>query len=173
MPFRDPVTAQIAAFVTEIGLEIRTVELTGENFLPGLRIEGSVILVDEAQLLYPGDILHEAGHLAVMTPEDRRTTGEHAGEDAGFEMAAIAWSYAAALHIGIDPLIVFHANGYKGGGANIVENFRKGQFFGVPLLQWMEMTAEPRQAEKLGRPPFPQMRKWLRDEPAQGDGQSL
>ncbi len=164
MPFRDPITTRIAAFVTEIGLEIRSVELHGECFLPGLRIENGTILVDEAQLLYPGDILHEAGHLAVMSPEERHTTGAHAGEDAGFEMAAIAWSYAAALHIGIDPLIVFHGNGYKGGGTNIVENFRQGRFFGVPILQWLDMTCEPRQAEPLGQKSFPHMRKWLRDE---------
>ena len=37
-----------------------------------------------------------------------------AGEDAGEEMGAIAWSYAAALHIGLDPRVVFHEDGYKG-----------------------------------------------------------
>jgi hypothetical protein len=33
----------------------------------------------------------------------------------GEEMAAIAWSYAACVHLGLEPTVVFHSDGYKGG----------------------------------------------------------
>ena len=39
--------------------------------LPGLAIEHGAILVDEQRLSHPGDILHEAGHLAVADPVGR------------------------------------------------------------------------------------------------------
>ena len=161
MRFTNELIAQIAQFLAEIGIEVHAANLNGETFLPGLHIDAGVIYVDEAHLLYPGDILHEAGHLAVMAPEDRRKTGAHVGEDGGFEMAAIAWSYAAALHIGIDPAVVFHADGYRGGGQNIIENFRNRRYFGVPILQWLGMTLDEATAARTGGAPFPHMVKWL------------
>jgi hypothetical protein len=83
-------------------------------------------------------------------------------------MAAIAWSYAAALHVGIDPAVVFHADGYRGGSAAILDNFSEGHFFGVPLLQWYGLTYDADQALRQGATPFPAMRQWVRttDDPA-------
>jgi len=71
--------------------------------------------------------------------------------DPGEEMAAMAWSYAAALEIGMDPAIVFHSGGYLGGGANFMESYRRKPGIGVPMLQWFEMTED-----------FPVMTRWLR-----------
>lgn len=158
----DAVTLKITSFLAGIGLDVRPSILTGSTILPGIRIENGAILFDEQQLLYPGDLLHEAGHLAVLTPDERRTAAHDTGDDGGFEMAAIAWSWAAALHLGIDPAVVFHAHGYHGGGASIIENFSRGYYFGVPLLQWMEMTVEPKNAAQRGVQPFPHMLRWTR-----------
>jgi hypothetical protein len=77
-------------------------------------------------------------------------------------MMAIAWSYAAAVHMGLDPAVVFHDDGYQGGGSSIVENFSQGHFFGVPMLQWLGMTVEPAQSSSRGLAPFPHMLQWLR-----------
>ena len=74
-------------------------------------------------------------------------------------MMAIAWSYAACMHLGIDPVFVFHNDGYHGGGASIIENFSVGHYFGVPVLQWLGMTAAPGSATGA----YPQMTKWMRD----------
>jgi hypothetical protein len=57
---------------------------------------------------------------------------------------------------------VFHAAGYRGGGANLVENFSSGRYVGVPLLQLYGMTVEPRHAAARGVEPFPHMLRWLR-----------
>lgn len=161
-PPGNPVTAAIVAFLCEIGIEVRLGPTPAEAFLPGIWLDHGAIVVDEALMLYPGDLLHEAGHLAVATPERRATIAGNAGADQAEEMMAIAWSYAAALHMGLDPLIVFHDQGYRGGGRAIVESFAAGRYFGLPMLQWVGMALEPKRAAEQGGPAFPQMLLWLR-----------
>lgn len=69
--FKNPLTQKIADFLNEIGLAVRAASLDEETFLPGILIRKGEILVDEEKLLYPGDLLHEAGHLAIA-PKDLR-----------------------------------------------------------------------------------------------------
>ncbi|TMJ05955.1 MAG: hypothetical protein E6G97_01320 [Alphaproteobacteria bacterium] len=155
--FSDPLTEKLAAFVRSIGIDVRAATLTEPTFLPGLQIDCGALLIDEARLIYPGDILHEAGHIAVSDPATRATAP--VSTDPGEEMAASAWSYAAARKLGIDPAIVFHA-GFKGGGPSMVENFNAGRYIGVPMLHWFGMAVEPRQAASLD--PYPHMLRWVR-----------
>ena len=54
-------------------------------------------------------------------------------------MAAIAWSWAALVHLRLDPAVVFHQEGYRGGSQSLIENFSMGRFVGVPMLRWMGM----------------------------------
>jgi hypothetical protein len=157
----DPTAIIIVNFLTAIGLEVRTGTLS-EDFLPGIRIDAGVMTVDPARLSYCGDLLHEAGHLAVLPSAERNGAAPNVSKDGGEEMAAIAWSYAAAFHLGLDPKIVFHDGGYRGGSDSIVENFGEGRYFGVPLLEWMGLTATKSAAER-GVPPYPYMIRWLRD----------
>ena len=119
-------------------------------------------MVDEDRLLYPGDLLHEAGHLAVVPPQRRNGFRHDVGNDPAEKMMAIAWSWAAALHLKIDPAIVFHKAGYNGGGSSIVENFTSGRYFGVPMLAYAGMTCEPNRAARDDLEPYPHMRCWLR-----------
>src|SRR6185295_11016435 len=103
--------------------------------------------IDKNKMMYPGDLLHEAGHIAVTAKEKRNMLdGNLENNESGgaLEMMAIAWSYAACIHLNLDPHIVFHENGYKGDGESIVENFQQGRFFGTPMLQWCGMTIEPK-----------------------------
>lgn len=160
--FQDPVVAKIGQFLIDIGIAVRSAELTAKTFLPGMCVERGVLIVDESRLTYPGDLLHEAGHLAVLSSEQRQTAGPEMGDDGGFEMAATAWSYAAALHIGVDLALVFHRDGYRGNSQAILENFAAGRYIGVPVLDWLGMTAGPKRAQELGVPPYPNMLKWLR-----------
>ncbi len=161
-------TEKAIAFVEELGIPVVSKSLSEEDcFLPGLLIENGAIIIDTEKLKYPGDILHEAGHIAILVPEERKTLmgiGIADRKDrAAEEMAAIAWSYAACVHLDIDPAFVFHGQGYQGGGEYIVENFSKGQFFGVPMLQYYGMSAEPHKATEFGWPAYPNMKCWLRE----------
>src|SRR5882757_3825057 len=112
-----PIIDTIIDFVTSIGLEVVKRPITKDTFLPGLLLENGKIVVDTDKLLYPGDILHEAGHLAAYDAETRKTIGDPMPEfmSDGFEVMALGWSYAACLHIGLPPRVVFHSEGYKGG----------------------------------------------------------
>lgn len=156
----NQLTAKLLDFISEIGLQYQLESITGETFLPGLKLSGGILIVDPEKLLYPGDILHEAGHLACMPPEIRIGMSDSLPNNDlnnGGEMMAIAWSYAASVHLGINPHIVFHDNGYKGAGQSLVDNFKQGHFFGVPLLQWNGMTYPPGQDAQLA---FPKMINW-------------
>jgi hypothetical protein len=159
-----PETIEILAFMERVGLPVRRERIEGKTFMPGVTIRGGELVVDEEELVYPGDMLHEAGHLALMTAEERAACDGDAGADAGAEMAAISWSYAAALEIGIDPVVVFHPHGYNGGGAAIIENFTAGRYFGVPLLQWHGMTTDPASRERPANAIlYPKMKRWMRE----------
>lgn len=159
--FADPCTAAIVAFLQRIGLEVERGVLDDSAFLPGVALCDGRIVVDESRLRYPGDLLHEAGHLAVIPSHRRGDTAGRLGTDGGEEMGAIAWSYAAALHLGLDPSILFHDDGYRGGASALVENFREGRYIGVPYLQWLGLTLEPARAAQQGCPPYPHMVRWL------------
>jgi hypothetical protein len=158
--FTNPLTERLAVFLRSIGVDVRAATLPDNTFLPGLAVEHGVILVDEQRLAHPGDILHEAGHLAVADPAER--TAAALSPNPGDEMTAIAWSYAALRHLDLEPAIVFHPDGYKGGSAAIIENFTNECYFGVPLLQLYGMSVEPRRAAERGVEPYPHMLRWLR-----------
>jgi hypothetical protein len=162
--FADPLVERIASFLNEIGLEVRHGTVGAGTALPGILIDGGVLVVDEATMLYPGDLLHEAGHLAVVPPARRTAFLHDAGDDPAEEMMAIAWSYAAALHLKIDPTIIFHKGGYRGGGSWIVENFAAGCYFGVPMLDYVGLAVDIARARREGLMPYPHMRRWLRED---------
>lgn len=162
MRFADPLVAQIVPFLESIGIPVLVEPVPADSLLPGATVRGDTLVFDPETLPYPGDLLHEAGHIAVSDPATRATQAEvssHPGE----EMAAMAWSYAAAVALEIDPTHVFHTEGYHGGGKSYLESYTKGGVgIGVPMLQYFGMSAEPHQAEALGLPPFPTMARWLR-----------
>ena len=142
----------IAAFLQGAGIALNVEPLTGPSFVPGLAIANGTIQVEPGGAAYPGDLLHEAGHIAVAEPA-RRAALSDVGTDAGEEMAAIAWSVAAARACGVGLEVLFHSEGYKGDAAWLAAEFSRGNPFGVPLLAWYGLTSEAA---------FPAMRRWLR-----------
>jgi hypothetical protein len=161
--FSNPTTARIVDFLRSIGLTVEARRLTEPTFLPGIRIERGALLVDEAALLHPGDLLHEAGHLAVVPGARRPQLSGSVSSDPAEEMMAIAWSYAALVHLQLDPAVVFHDQGYKGGGSSLAENYLAGRPLGLPMLQWIGLTLDERNAPAQGLPPYPHMLRWLRE----------
>lgn len=153
--------ARIAAFLARVGITLRAESLEREQFLPGIAIRGGELVYDPARMPYPGDLLHEAGHIAVTDPALRPGLSEPS-DDPGEEMAAIAWSYAASVDIGLDPAVLFHPGGYRGGSGAMIDNFTNGRDVGVPMLACWGMTVERHRARKEGGVPYPHMRRWLR-----------
>lgn len=150
--------ARMLEFLTSIGLPVRETSFEQPSFLPGLLIDKGELLLDRARLLYPGDVLHEAGHIAVTVAAERPLLGadviENNPQKAGEELAVLLWTYAACRHLDIPPIVVFHPEGYKGQSEWLIDVFTNGQYMGLPLLVWMGMTTTDG---------FPAMTRWLRE----------
>lgn len=158
---------KILGFIQEIGIETIVAELKDEEtFVPGIRIDKGKITYDPDKLLYPGDLLHEAGHIAVMPPEERYlhsgdVKAESEGDIMGDEIAAILWSYAASNALDLPLDIVFHPQGYRGASPWFIENFQNKCYMGLPLLVWMGFTHDTSSTNPMEKP-FPHMVHWLR-----------
>lgn len=154
----DEVTSKIIDFIRSIGIDVTITAIDGETVLPGIAIRNGGLVIEKEKLLYPGDLLHEAGHLAVVPPEVRHSMNGALDPKEDFKLAgeqmAIPWSYAAARHLEIDPKIVFHNEGYKGESEWLIEMFENNTVIGLPALQWIGLTTSE---------DFPKMKKWLRE----------
>ncbi|CAH9049557.1 hypothetical protein PSECIP111951_03777 [Pseudoalteromonas holothuriae] len=155
-------TTEILEFLQHIKLPMELCKIEQHTFLPGLRLEKGILQIDTQKLLYPGDILHEAGHIAVCEPTERHLLSDNVYQSGrnkdwmhGEEMAAIAWSVAAIEYIGLPLDVVFHPHGYKGQSQSLINAFSNNTGFGFPLLGAWEML-DP----QLG---YPHMQKWLRE----------
>lgn len=163
----DKILLKITSFLKEIGIKTIEKELPDDTFLPGLAISNEGILIDYKKMMYPGDILHEAGHIAVTSVKERKKIGtEKISKDwptQGDEIGAMLWSFAAAHHLEIPLDIVFHQNGYKGSSDWLIDSYKENNFIGLPLLEWFGLTLSEEKASELNEKPFPNMIKWLRD----------
>lgn len=161
----DSILEQIYAFLEKIGIEVIEATIPDATFLPGILIRQGKLIIDRDKLAYPGDVLHEAGHIAVTIPSERPCLDgnitEGRPDKQGDELAVILWTYAACQHISIPPEIVFHTQGYKGDSEWLLEGFKNKQYIGLPLLIWMGMT----QDEAAPEGGFPKMTTWLRPDP--------
>jgi hypothetical protein len=156
----------IIGFLKSIGIKVIIKPINNPAFLPGLLLENGSLIIDTEKLLFPGDILHEAGHLATMPPGIRETMSDNLEDNdlnRGGELMALAWSYAACVHLGIDPQIVFHPQGYKGRGEGIIQSYKQGDFIALPLLQWAGMAYDEKRAKEFNALPYPNMIRWLRE----------
>jgi hypothetical protein len=147
----------IFEFLNSVGIQIVEKKLSQDCFLPGISVLGSSALIDQAQLKHLGDILHEAGHIAVTEPKKRPLIGTKEMDvnwpTDGEEIAAILWSFAACNHLKLDLNVVFHPNGYKGNSDWLIQEFTNKNYIGLPLLSWMGLCTKEA---------FPKMKKWLR-----------
>ena len=162
MPHLD----SIVTFLREIGIAIREDKIPDDTFLPGLCISRGTLLFDRALLKWPGDLLHEAGHLAVTPAAQRhllddRLSGETEAPDAG-EIEATAWSFAAAVHLALPLSELFHSGGYRGCGDRLIFTFSNGCYPGAAALARAGMTLIGADAVSAGVPPYPHMLRWLR-----------
>lgn len=149
----DGIISKIKVFLKTIGIIIHKKEITSETFLPGIEIINGILYYDINKLKHPGDLLHEAGHIAVCEPKHRNKLDENFiannPQKEGEEIAVLLWSYLAAKSTGISPIIVFHKNGYKGESDAILKNFDTNNFIGLPLLEWFGIAKNENNTIKI------------------------
>lgn len=63
----------MADFLGSIGIEMRPGTIDVPTLFPGCLISRGAIVVDESLLVAPGDVPHEAAHIALAPPERRAT----------------------------------------------------------------------------------------------------
>lgn len=157
----------IVGFIRSIGIPVQQGQVGDDAFLPGVRIVAGGLVFDPQRLRWPSDLLHEAGHIAV-TPADLRAGLDDALESSAIaphagEVEAMAWSWAAALHLGLPPEQLFHPDGYKGQSAGLLMSYSLGVCPGAFGLSQAGMTALGETALAAGVQPYPHMQRWLRD----------
>lgn len=156
----------ILTFLREIGISASEGVVPPDSFLPGIRVAHGALVFDRDSLAWAGDLLHEAGHIAV-TPASLRPTLDdllaassavpHAGE-----AEATAWAYAAIVHLKLPPSVLFHAGGYHGNSAGLITTFSCGVYPGAFGLSEAGMTLIGNAAQTAGVAPYPHMSRWLR-----------
>lgn len=128
-------TKTILGFIKEIGIPTEEVTMEAPSFLPGVQINRGKLHYDKEKLTFPGDLLHEAGHIALMTEEERNTivgnVKEYRPPAQDDEMGVLAWSYAALKHLGLPGELVFHEAGYHGQAQELLRGFETGQNLGA------------------------------------------
>ncbi|MES2773940.1 MAG: hypothetical protein V4722_07135 [Bacteroidota bacterium] len=154
------------SFLESIGIVVRFSNFDDTTSLPGISIENGTLIINKETLKFPGDILHEAGHIAVVPASDRPTLSDanidQRKDRAAEEMMAISWSYAVCVHLQLDPAFVFHDEGYKGQARQIIDSFEQGNYLALPMLQWVGMALEKRIESEPEKPVYPIMLRWLR-----------
>lgn len=159
--------APIFAFLTRIGMPVVEETLPADTFLPGIALRTGGLVVDPDKLMWPGDLLHEAGHLAVL-PAALRSEADgddlsqaeiaHAGE-----LEAMAWAYAAAVELGLPMDVLIHDGGYNGKARDLLQMYTFGVYPGLRGLCASGMTAAHGFTPDSGLTQYPQMLRWLRD----------
>ncbi|WP_268036971.1 hypothetical protein [Algoriphagus sp. PAP.12] len=151
-------TQHILDFLKQINIPVKETKLDQPTFLPGILIERGTLILDPEKLKYPGDLIHEAGHIALMNNEEKKIiagdVSQHRTPGQDDEMAVLAWTFAASKHLGLPLDIIFHEDGYKGASPMLIDQFETGNYIGLPLLVWMDLCDYES---------FPKMKKWVRD----------
>lgn len=164
MSMHDP-TNEIVAFLIGIGISVREGPVSTDSFLPGLSIVNGSLVYNRLSLQWPGDLLHEAGHIATTPTSMRALLNDSLEQSAsiphGGEAEATAWAYAAVVYLGLDPSVLFHHGGYHGRSASLIATYSCGVYPGCYGLAQAGMTLLGVNAAST--PSYPHMTQWLRD----------
>jgi hypothetical protein len=157
----------IVDFLVRVGIAVVEAPLPDGTFLPGIVLREGGLMVDPEKLLWPGDLLHEAGHLAVLPAAARAAVDDAlsaaSDTDHSGELEALAWAYAAAVELGLPPSVLIHEGGYLGKSRDLLQMYAFGIYPGLQGLCEIGMTAAPGFTPDCGDLRYPRMLKWLRD----------
>ncbi len=146
--------ALITGFIRSLGIEVAERPLRRATRVPGIDILRGTLVADERRMCKPADLLHEAAHIALTPSAGRPALDGWVDGTPAQEVQAIAWTWAAAVHLGIAPVDVFHDEVLSGNGPTLRANFSTGHYVGVPGLQRLRMTHQSI---------YPRMTRWIAD----------
>jgi hypothetical protein len=180
-------------FINSIGISIIMADTSSatlnKSFLENVRISQGGLIVDMARV-FPGDILHEAAHLAIIPQHFRALAVDDLDEvnramsayleanseglmsypedqlcrailQSG-ETEATAWQYAAAQAMGLPDEWLFPSHAYDGTAKDILDSLRYRQYLGINGLQAAGWTVQRKHPYKqMPVPVYPELAFWL------------
>lgn len=160
-------TQTIVQFLISIGIPVRAGVVLPSSFLPGLSIVNGSLVYNSEALRWPGDLLHEAGHIATVPASMRALLNDSLDDSSSVayasEVEATAWAYAATVHLGLAPSVLFHPDGYDGKSSELIATYSLGVYPGCHGLALAGMTLLGTEAKLASILPYPHMTQWLRD----------
>ena len=173
----DPVlVAKVTAFLCAIGIQCQHGKV-GRSFINNVRIHAGALVINSKSTV--GDILHEAGHVAIV-PESLRHHAQ--GDLSGLERAiskamdkvtyeqwerddpaakallqigdpeATAWAWAAGKHLDLPEHLIIQDDHYDGEGATIRFMLSHKQYAGINGMVTSRMLA------RIGA--YPDLQRW-------------
>ncbi|MBB4861571.1 hypothetical protein HNP46_000382 [Pseudomonas nitritireducens] len=172
---------QVVDFLTSIGLEVRRVA-EADGFIEDVRItEGRLEITDHCS---PTNLLHEAGHLAVVPARFRHLMSddidfgtremldiikaEGHGPDSfewrsvaqASEMEAVCWQWAAGQAIGLPEELIILDEDYEGIGREVRAQLITKTHPGIKGLAHADFC-KPRADLPWPGKPYPELNYWL------------
>ena len=172
-------TTRCVNFLRDIGLNIDVVEAVPDGtFVPGVMLVAGALRIDGSST--PSEVLHEAGHLATMpTPFRHLLDGDIKLCDPKIEAEisrlrlpeghplaaavftrndgpAIAWSWAAGCHLGLEHDVIIRDSDYSGCGWVVRKELLELNHRGIAPLARVGMCG-------LGEGGYPVMRRWVQN----------
>lgn len=169
---------KVVAFIDSIGIPIQKGKVPKSSFLPNIAIKrGGIVYNDE---VCTADILHEAGHLAIIPLQYRDICSGDMDKSAqkiwnkaqknghmeidtpifrqliqASECEAIAWSWAAGKYIGLadEEIITDDPRHFNGEGEEIREYLSLNSHFGINGLRAGGMLDSVKS--------YPQLTRWV------------
>lgn len=181
-----PDLARTLAFLQDIGLPVAMAtpeEAWPASFCADVRIERGGLRVRPSARI--SNVLHEAGHLAVVPARFRPLL--HDDVDAGLrammaqlseenlppddlayraalqagEAEATAWAWAAGVHLGLAPQVIIEDHEYNGEGPVIRWGLQHDAYLGINGLFHAEFCGRGPLGKLRGWPLYPTLRFWL------------
>lgn len=194
---KDEAVALLLAteFLSEVGIPWEWAESV-QGFLDDVEIRGGGLLIKPGALV--SNVLHEAGHLALVPGEYRHLASgglslalktmdastDFSNPDSAAARASIqcsdpevtAWAYAVGVHLGLDPAIIILDHQYDNEGAFIRLSLGMNAYAGINGLSHAGLCAvKPgAYAEARELPGYPKLKFWVQpsftSSPSSGEG---
>lgn len=165
-------------FLNKIGIKCHIVDSVDGGFLKTILIKnGELYLTRKCKI---SDILHEAGHLAVLPPKYRMQASGNIidvlkkmysevdtllPENEKYmyceDCEATAWAFACGVYLKIPYNKIIEKRQYQNDGANILFGLKHNSYFGINKLARAGWCSARKMNETENRPLYPKLNKWL------------
>ena len=132
------------------------------------------------------DLLHEAGHLAVLHPDYRKLVNNNLTsilkktateidiskqENSKYmyceDVCATAWAGAVGFYLKLKDNDIIDKKQYQNWGADILYSLKNNCYMGIKQLQYAGFCVQYESAKRLTQfadlPVYPQLKKWIQD----------